>query len=121
MKLNRSSLRRMILNEIRQLNEEASGYDALSAEDRLYAQVGYVDRAIQKVSDLRKRARFSDLFLSDCQSIKAAIDAGKAAEWEPNGKGPKGVFAGAVLGLKKYPSYLPGMVKNGKYIIDRTK
>ena len=124
MKLNRSSLRRMILAELRQLNEAAGGYDTLSAEDKLYAQVGFIDRAIQK-QPLEKRASLADKFLSDCRSIKAAIDAGKAAEWQPGGtkkKGSKPVFDGAVTQLqKKQTSEISGMVARGKTIIKGTR
>lgn len=128
MKLNRNSLRKMILKEIRQLNEEAGGYDALSAEDKLYAQVGYIDQRIQSIKSVIRRSELQDKLLSDCQSIKAAVDAGKAAEWKPKGdpaKGSKGsapVFASAVRGLqKKQSSEISDMVKRGKYMVDRTK
>ena len=128
MRLNRNNLRRMILNEIRQLNEESGGYDALSAEDKLYAQVGFVDRAIdmyeseegkhQKILD---QAKFRNLFYDDCKGIKAAIENGKPESWQSARKGGRRLFNGAVEKLQKDPSDVPGMLKRGKYIIDRTR
>jgi len=115
MNLNRSAIRQMILNEIRILSESEGGYDDLSAEDKLYAQVGHVDQLIQAVTDLKKRADYASLFLSDCQEIEAAIDGGKS--WVPSRKGAKNAFDRAIESLKKNTASVDDMLRRGKEVM----
>ena len=75
MKLNRSSLRRMILNEIRLLNESKE-YSKLEPGEKSYAILGYLLDFVAK-KPLEKRANYSQKFFAYQVGLKKAGDDGR--------------------------------------------
>jgi hypothetical protein len=75
MKLNRDLLRKMILNEIRLLNESKK-YSELDPGEKSYAILGYLLDYISK-EPLEKRADYSQKFFAYQADLKKAGDDGR--------------------------------------------
>ena len=78
MKLNRNTIRRMILNEIRLL-DESKKYSDLGPGEKSYAILGYLLIFISK-EPLEKRASYAQKFYEYQVGLKKAGDKGKLYE-----------------------------------------